>query len=92
MISIRMLKLSGESTYKPLNLLFKFCVETAQFLSWKRPMLSHFLKRVTNSYQKIIFQFHHFPSLMKSLKDYNQMFEPCIRNQSGLKLSDSCIS
>ena len=33
MLSIRMLKLCGESIYKPLNLIFKFCLETGQFLS-----------------------------------------------------------
>ena len=33
MLSIRMLKLCGESIYKPLNIIFKFCLETGQFLS-----------------------------------------------------------
>ena len=37
MLSIRMLKLCGESIYKPLNLIFKFCLETGQFPSdWKK--------------------------------------------------------
>ena len=37
MLSIRMLKLSGESIYKPLNFIFKSCLETGQFLSeWKK--------------------------------------------------------
>ena len=34
---IRMLKLRGESIYKPLNLIFKSCLETGQFPSdWKK--------------------------------------------------------
>ena len=33
MLSICMLKLYGESIYQPLNLLFKFCLETGQFPS-----------------------------------------------------------
>ena len=37
MLSIRMLKLCGESIYKPLNLIFKSCLETGQFPSdWKK--------------------------------------------------------
>ena len=37
MLSIRMLELSGESIYKPLNLIFKSCLETSQFLpEWKK--------------------------------------------------------
>ena len=36
MLSIRMLKLGGESVYKPLNLILKYCLETGQFPSnWK---------------------------------------------------------
>ena len=33
MLSIRMLKLCGESIYKPLNLIFKSCLEIDQFPS-----------------------------------------------------------
>ena len=37
MLSIRMLKLFGESIYKPLNLIFKSCLKTGQFPSeWKK--------------------------------------------------------
>ena len=37
MLSIRMLKLCGESIYKYLNLIFKLCLETGQFPSdWKK--------------------------------------------------------
>ena len=50
-LSVRMLKLCGESIYKPLNLICKSCLETGQFLSkWKKLMLSQFLKKVTSSY------------------------------------------
>ena len=31
MLSIRMLKLCGECIYKPLNLIFKSCLDTGQF-------------------------------------------------------------
>ena len=51
MLSIRMLKLCGESIYKPLNLIFKSCLDTGQFrLIEKKVMLVQFLKRVTSSY------------------------------------------
>ena len=51
MISIRMLKLCGESIYKPLNLIFKSCLETGSFPSdWKKTNVVPFLKRVTSSY------------------------------------------
>ena len=37
MLSIRMLKLCGESIYKPLNLILKSCLETVPFPSdWKK--------------------------------------------------------
>ena len=36
MFSIHMFKLCGESIYKPLNLIFKSCLETGKFTSdWK---------------------------------------------------------
>ena len=36
-LSIRIFKLCGESIYKPLNLIFKSCLETGQFPSdWKK--------------------------------------------------------
>ena len=51
MLSIRMLKLCGESIYKPLNVIFKSCLETVNLrLVGKKLMLSQFLKRVTSSY------------------------------------------
>ena len=51
MFSIRMLKLCGESIYKALNLIFKSCLETGQFLSdWKKGNAVPVFKKVTNSY------------------------------------------
>ena len=39
--SIRMLKLSGESIYKPLNVIFKSLLEIGQFPSeWKNRVIS----------------------------------------------------
>ena len=70
-LSIRMLKLCGESVYKSLNLIFKSYLETGSFPSdWKKANVVQFLKRVTSSYYKIIVQFLYFLSLVKFLKGY----------------------
>ena len=40
-ISIRMLKICGSSIYKPLEMIFKQCIETGVFLSeWKKGNLA----------------------------------------------------
>ena len=49
MFSIRMLKLCGESIHKPLNLIFKSWLETAQFPSeWRKAnVITVFNKDIT---------------------------------------------
>ena len=51
MLCIRMLKVCSESIYKPLNLIFKSCLEMVNFcLIGKKLLLSQFLEKVTSSY------------------------------------------
>ena len=97
MLSIRMLKLCGESIYKPLNLIFKSCLETGQFLSeWRKanvvPVFKKGDKQFVNNYRPISL----FPITGQIFERllYNQMFEFFIRNdlisqnQSGFKPGD----
>ena len=96
-----MLKLCGESIYKPLNLIFKFCLKTGQFPSdWKKANVVLVFKKgdkqLVKNYRPI--------SLLRITGKiferllYNQMFEFFIRNdlisqnQSGFKPGDSCIN
>ena len=99
MLSIRMLKLCGESIYKTLNLIFKSCLETDQFPSdWKKavPVFKKSEKRLSKNYRPIFL----LPIIGKILERllYKQMFEYLIRNhlisqnQSGFKPGNTCIN
>ena len=101
MLSIRMLKLCDESIYKPLNLIFKSCLETGQFPSdWKKanvvPVFKKGDKQLLKNYRPISL----LPIIGKIFERllYNQMFEFFIRNdlisqnQSGFKPGNSCIN
>ena len=101
MLSIRMMKLCGESIYKPLNLIFKSCLETGQFPSdWKKanvvPVFKKGDKQLLKSYRPISL----LPIIGKIFERllYNQMFEFFIgndlisQNQSGFIPGDSCIN
>ena len=100
-LSIRMLKLCGESIYKPLNLIFKSCLKTGQFLSeWKKanvvPVFKKGDKQLVKNYRPISL----LPITGKIFERllYNQMFGFFMRNdlisqnQSGFKPGDSCIN
>ena len=46
MLSIRMVKLSGESIYEPLKLIFKSCLETGQSTSdWEKANVVQVFKK-----------------------------------------------
>ena len=50
MISIRMLKACGESILKPLELIFKSCIESGKFpIEWKKANVVPVHKKITNS-------------------------------------------
>ena len=100
MISIRMIKICGESILKPLELIFKSCLENGKFpIEWKKVNVVAVHKR--NNKQLI--ENHRPISLLpvcgKILERliYNKMFEfftedeLISHNQSGFKPGDSCI-
>ena len=50
MISIRMLKICGDSILKPLELIFKSCIESGKFpIEWKKANAVPVHKKITNS-------------------------------------------
>ena len=50
MISIRMLKICGDSIVKPLELIFKSCIESWKFsIEWEKANVVPFHKKITNS-------------------------------------------
>ena len=71
MLSICMLKLRGESIYKPLNLTSKSCLETGQFSSeWEKANFVPVFKKGEKQSLKHYRQFLYSLSLVKCLKDY----------------------
>ena len=49
MISIRMLKVCGELILKPLELIFKLCIESGKFpIEWKKANSVSVHKKMTN--------------------------------------------
>ena len=50
MISIRMLKICGDSIWKPLELIFKSCIESGKFpIEWKKANAVPVYKKIINS-------------------------------------------
>ena len=101
MLSIRMLKLCGESIYKPLNLIFKSCLETGQFPSdCKKANVAPVFKKGDKQLLKNYCPISLLSILGKIFERllYNEMFEFFIKNdliyqnQSGFKPGDSCIN
>ena len=96
MLSIRMWKLCGESIYKPLNLIFKFCFPSEWKKAYVVPVFKKGDKQLVKNYRPISL----LPITGKIFERllYNQIFEFFIRNdlisqnQSGFKPDDSCIN
>ena len=101
MISIRMIKICSESFLKPLELIFKLCLENEKFpIEWKKanvvPVHKINNKKLMENYRPISL----LPVCGKTLERliYNKMFgfftknELISQNQSGFKPGDSCIS
>ena len=101
MIGIRMLKICGESILKPLELVFKSCIESGKFpIEWKKanvvPVHKKNDKQLKENYRPISL----LPICGKILEQliYNKMFEFFIHNelislsQSGFKPVDSYIN
>ena len=101
MISIRMMKLCDASLCKPLELIFKSCLEKGKFpLEWKKANVVPAYKKG----DKQLLKNHHPISLLPIARKifepilYNNMFEFFSKNhlishnQSGFKTGDSCIN
>ena len=93
-ISIRMLKICGSSIYKPLEMIFKQCIETGFFPSeWKKanivPIHKKGDKQTIENYRPVSL----LPICGKILERlmFNEMFN-FLSNQSGFKAGDSCIN
>ena len=100
MISIRMLKICGDSILKPLELIFKSCIESGKFpIEWKKANVP-----VHRNNNKQLIENCHPVSLLpvcgKILERiiYSKMFEffseneLISHNQSGFRPGDSCIN
>ena len=77
MLSVRMLKLCGESIYKPLNLIFKSCLKNGQFPSeWKKANVVAVFKKRDKQLVKNYCPISLLPITGKiEILLYNQMFE-----------------
>ena len=101
MISIRLLKICGNSIYKPLQLFFRSCIENGKFPSeWKKanvvPVHKKGNKQTLENYRPVSL----LPICGKIFERliYNSLFKFFIANelissnQSGFKPGDSCIN
>ena len=70
MISIRMLKMWGESIRKALEYIFRVSLNDERFSSeWKKANVVPIHKKMINKSWKIIGWYHYFQSAPKSLKE-----------------------
>ena len=101
MISIRMLKLCGDSIWQPLEIIFKNCLKEDIFPNeWKKAnvTLIHTKndKQILSNYRLVsllpvcskIFERLIYNSMYKHISD-NNLLSP---NQSGFRTGDSCIN
>ena len=100
-ISIRLLKICGSAIYKPLNIIFKQCVDTGIFPSeWKKGNIVPIHKKGDKKTLKIYRLVSLLPicGKIRGRLMFNEMFKFFIENelissnQSGFKLGDSCIN
>ena len=100
-LSIRMIKISGKSIWKSLQLIFSQCIDTGSFpLEWKKasvvPVHKKGDKQCSKNYRPVSL----LPICGKILERliFNEMFRFFIENnmissnQSGFKPGDSCIN
>ena len=101
MISIRMLKICGNSIYKSLQLIFPSCIENAKFPSeWKKANVVSVHKKGNKQTLENYRPVSLLPICGKIFERliYNSLFEFFIANeliysnQSGFKPGDSCIN
>ena len=101
MISIRMLKICGESILKPLELIFESCIKRGKFsIEWKKTSVLPVHKKNDKQLKEDCHPISLLPICDKISERliYNKMFEfftdneLISSNQSGLKPGDSCIN
>ena len=101
MISIRMLKLCGEAICRPLNIIFKTCLNTGKFPSeWKKGNVVPIYKKDDKQNVKNYCPVSLLPICGKIFERliYNVMYEFLTENdllspkQSGFRSGDSCIN
>ena len=69
-ISIRMLKMCGDSICRPLNIIFKTCLRIGKFFSeWKKANIFPIHKKGYKQTVKTTVLFHFYRSVVKYLND-----------------------
>ena len=100
-ISIRMLKICGNSIYKPFQLIFRSCIENGKFpYEWKKADVVSVHKKGNKQAMENYRPVYLLPICGKIFERliYNSLFEFFIANelissnQSGFKPGDSCIN
>ena len=101
MISLRMLKLCGEAICRPLNIIFKMCLNTGKFPSeWKKGNVAPIHKKDDKQNVKNYHPVSLLPICGKIFERliYNVMYEFLTENdllspkQSGFRSGESCIN
>ena len=99
-ISIRMLKICGDSIFRPLNIIFRTCLRTGIPLEWKKanivPIHKKGDKQAVKNYRPVSL----LPICGKIFERllYNEMLKFFLENdlispiQSGFRPGDSCIN
>ena len=92
-ISIRMLKICCFSVCRPLQIIYKCFLNSGKFSQeWKQLMLSQYIRKMINSWWKIIVLSSCYLCVVKFLFNFlnqNNLISPA---QSGFKPDHSCIN